>query len=209
MSPGADSRYVAGQNQNPSMSNRGNTHGTSRPNSRPASRQPSMTGNSQHPAPQYGVQDSHYNQAPQPVEGLDRNQQYHPSNQGYATSDLVDQSQGPAYGQQGLQSSKADPAIQLGAYPAGMAAANPAYGMPNPAGYGQQQQQHNAAYPNVTYGGPQQGQGYEQQGPLGQGAQQPHSHVQYPAVLYDQQHQNYADHDPHTMVMSLHCNSCH
>ena len=152
-----------------------------------------MTGNSQYPAPQYGVQDSHYNQAPQPVEGPDRYQQY--SHQGYATSDPVDQSQGPTYGQQGTQSSKADPAIQLGAYPAGMAAANPAYGMPNPA------------YPNVTHGGPQQGQGYEQ-GPLGQGAQQPHSHVQYPAVLYDQQHQNYADHDPHTMVMSQHCNPC-
>ena len=206
MSPGADSRYAAGQNQNPSMSNRGNIRGSSGPNSRPASRQPSMTGNSQYPAPQYRVQDSHYNQAPQPVEGPDRNQQHHPSNQGYATSDPADQSQGPAYGQQGLQPSKANPAIQLGAYPAGMAAANPVYGMPNPAGYGQQQQ-HNAAYPNVTYGGPQQGQGYEQQGPLGQGAQQPHSHVQYPAVLYDQQHQNYADHDPHTMVLSQHCNS--
>lgn len=205
MLPGANSGYAAGQNQNPSMSNRGNTRGSSRPNSRPASRQPSMTGNSQYPAPQYGVQDNHHNQAPQPVQGPDRNQQYHPSNQGYATSDPVDQSQGPAYDQQGFQSSKADPAIQLGAYPAGMAAANPAYGMPDPAGYGHQQ---NPAYPDVTYGGPQQGQGYEQQGPLGQGAQQPHSHVQYPAVLYDQQHQNYADHDPHTMVKPQHCRSC-
>ena len=160
-----------------------------------------MTGNSQYPAPQYGVQDNQYNLAPQPVEGPNRNQQYHPSHQGYATSDPVDQSQGPAYGQQGFQPNKADPAIQLGAYPAGMAAANPAYGMPNPAGHGQQQQ--NPAYPNVTYGG-QQGQGYDQQGPLGQGAQQPHSHVQYPAVLYDQQHQNYAEHDPHTMVTLQH-----
>ena len=164
-----------------------------------------MTGNL-YPAPQYGVQDSHYHQAPQSVQEPDRNQQYHSSIQGYVTSDPVDQSQGPAYGQQGFQTSKADPAIQLGAYPAGMAAANPAYGMPNPAGQGQQQQ--NLAYPNVTYGGLQQGQGYEQQGPLGQGAQQPHSHVQYPAVLYDQQHQNYADHDPHSMVMSQRCSSC-
>lgn len=160
-----------------------------------------MTGNSQYPAPQYRAHDSQYNQAPQPVQGLDRNQQYPPSNQGYATSDPADQSQGPGYAQQGLQSNKADPAIQLGAYPAGMAAANPAYGMPNPTGYGGQ----SPAYPNVTYGGQQQGQGYEQQGPLGQGAQLPHSHVQYPAVLYDQQHQNYAEHDPHTMVMSQHC----
>lgn len=161
-----------------------------------------MTGNSQYPAPQYMAQDNQYSQAPQPVQGPDRNQQYPPSNQGYATSDPVGQSQGPGYGQPGLQSNKTDPAIQMGAYPAGMAAANPAYGMPNPAGYGGQ----NPAYPNVTYGGPQQGQGYEQQGPLGQGAQLPHSHVQYPAVLYDQQHQNYADHDPHTMVRSQHCN---
>lgn len=162
-----------------------------------------MTGNSQYPVPQYGIQGDQYSTAPQPVQEPDRNQQYHPTNQAYATSDTVDQSQAanPAYAQQGLQSGKTNPAIQLGAYPQGSPAANPAYGMPSPSGYGQQ----NPAYPNVSYGGPQQEQGneqqgYPQQGPLGQGAQQPHSHVQYPAVLYDQQHQNYAQHDPHTMV---------
>lgn len=164
-----------------------------------------MTGNSHYPVPQYGSQDNRYNLAPQPVQEPDRIQQYSPAHQGYATSDTVDQAQGPYLpsGQQVFPSGKTDPAIQLGAYPQGMTGANPAYGMPNPSGYGQQQQ--GAAYPNVTYGGPQQGQGneqqgYPQQGPLGQGAQQPHSHVQYPAVLYDQQHQNYAQHDPHTMV---------
>lgn len=159
-----------------------------------------MTGPPHYPAPQYNTQGNQYNLAPQPVQAPDRNQQHPPTNQGYTTSDTVDQSQGPypAYGHQDGYSSKADPALQMGAYPAGMAAANPAYGMPNPAGYGQQQ--HNPAYPGVAYEGLQQGQGYEQEGPLAQGSHQPNSHVHYPAVLYDQQHQNYAQHDPHSMV---------
>ena len=163
-----------------------------------------MTGNntSQYPVPQYSNQANQYPYAPVPAQEPDRNLNYSPQT-GYATSDPVDQSQGPqaAYpAQQEYNPGKTDSAIQLGAYPQGMAAQNPAYSMPNPA-YGQGQ---NPAYPPVQYGGspPQQGhspQGAEQ-GPLGQGAQLPHSHVQYPAVLYDLQHQNYAEHDPHTMV---------
>ncbi len=160
-----------------------------------------MTGNSQYPVPEYDGLRNQYTAAPGPIQEPDRNQALNNApNQGYATSDVVDQSQGPnpGYEQSGVNSGKTSSAIQLGAYPQGLAAENPAYGMPNPSGYGQQQQ--NAAYPPVQYGGYPQQQGGAQQGPLGQGAQQPHSHVQYPAVLYDQQHQNYAQHDPHTMV---------
>ena len=188
--PGSAATYATGNSRTPS-----------RGNSRVTSKQTSQSGNVQYPAPQYDDSlRNQYTAAPVPAQDPDRSQQYLP-NQGYATSDVVDQSQGPnpVYTQPGFSSGKTDTAIQLGAYPQGMAAENPAYGMPSPSGYGQQQQ---GPYPPVQYGGNPQQQGYTQgqQGPLGQGAQQPHSHVQYPAVLYDQQHQNYAEHDPHTMV---------
>ena len=168
----------------------------SRGHSRSTSRQPSMTGNSQYPVPQYNNQ---YNNAPAPVQEPNRNEHYAP-HQGYGTSDVAGQAQGhnPGYSQPGFDSGKTGSAIQLGAYPQGTAAVNPSYGMPNPAGYGQPPQ--HPEYPAVRYGGPNQ---QQQHGPLGQGAQQPHSHVQYPGVLYDQQHQNYAQHDPHTMVRWL------
>ena len=160
-----------------------------------------MTGNSQYPVPQYTNQGNQYPYAPVPVQEPDRNQAYAP-NQAYGSSDPVEQSLGPqATGfQQGYSPGKTDSAIQLGAYPQGMTGQNPVYNMPNPA-YGQQ---HNPAYPPVQYGAQPSQQGYgvqeSDQGPLGQGARLPHSHVQYPSVLYDLQHQNFAKHDPHTMV---------
>ena len=181
----------------------GHSRTPSRGNSRVTSRQTSQNGTSQYPAPQYDdTLRTQYSAAPAPVEDLNRHQEV-PANQGYATSDVVDQSQGPnsGYNLPGSNSDKSSSAIQLGAYPQGMATENPAYGTANPVAYGQPQQ---GPYPPVQYGGHPQQQGYTQgslqQGPLGQGAQQPNSHVQYPAVLYDQQHPNYAKHDPHTMV---------
>lgn len=167
---------------------------SSRPNSRPVSRQPSRSGTNQYPAPDYGNQP--YTAVPASVPPPTRDQQYSPNNQGYATSDPVGQSQGnnADYKQQ-------NPAgIQLGAYPPqGFAAGvNPAYGQQLPP-----------QYPPVQYGGG----GSQELGPLGQymtnhdqgqGQDLAPSTVQYPAVLYDQQHSNYAQHEPHTQVSHAH-----
>ena len=160
---------------------------SSRPNSRPVSRQPSRSGTNQYPAPDYGNQP--YTAVPTTVPSPSRDQQYNPNNPGYATSDPVDRSQGnnADYKQQNTNSG-----IQLGAYPPGVAAGvNPAYG-----------QQHPSQYPHVQYGGG----GSQDMGPLGQymthhdQGQGAHPPIQYPAVLYDQHHGNYAQHEPHTQV---------
>ena len=187
--PGGDASYATGHSR---TSNGGNSRATSR--------QHSMTGNNQYPAPQYGNQDDQYVSAPAPAQEPNRNQNFsseYAPNQGYATSDVVHESRGRNSNQPGFSSGKTDSAIQLGAYPQGMAGGNPAYLMPSPAQYGQR------------YGESDAQQGNRPQGPLGQGAQQPQSHVQYPAVLYNQQHQNYAQHDPHTMVRNRNCYALH
>lgn len=155
---------------------------SSRPNSRPVSRQPSRSGTNQYPAPDYGNQP--YTAVPSTVPAPTREQQYTP-NIPYATSDPVDQSQGNTadYKQQNTNNG-----IQLGAYPpqSTTAGVNPAYGQ---------------QYPPVQYGGG----GSQELGPLGQymthhDQGQAPPRVQYPAVLYDQHHNNYAEHAPHTQV---------
>lgn len=164
---------------------------SSRPNSRPVSRQPSRSGNNQYPTPQYDNQSHNYTAVPAAVPEPSRDQPQTPYNPGYSTSDPVDQSQGYStdYKQQ-----NASAGIQLGAYPQNYAAgSNPAYG-----------QQYPPQYPPVQYGGG----GSQELGPLGQYMTQHDQQgqglapptVQYPAVLYDQQHSNYAQHEPHTQV---------